>query len=67
MQRRYFSGDWKPSELDGGQFCEAVARAPRKASSRPHFSTCAGVGNPAARERAREEYHAARSQSASFA
>jgi hypothetical protein len=27
MQRRYFSGDWKPSELDGGQFCEAVARS----------------------------------------
>jgi hypothetical protein len=27
MQQRYFSGDWKPAELDGGQFCEAVARA----------------------------------------
>lgn len=27
MQQRYFVGDWKPAELDGGQFCEAVARA----------------------------------------
>jgi hypothetical protein len=27
MQRRRYSGDWKPSELDGGHFCEAVARA----------------------------------------
>src|SRR6476646_6033685 len=27
MLRRFFAGDWKPSELDGGQFCEAVARA----------------------------------------
>ncbi len=27
MQQRYSAGDWKPAELDGGQFCEAVARA----------------------------------------
>jgi hypothetical protein len=27
MQQRYFSGDWKPAELDGGHFCEVVARA----------------------------------------
>jgi hypothetical protein len=27
MQQRYYIGDWQPSELDGGQFCEAVARA----------------------------------------
>ncbi len=27
MQQRYYAGDWKPAELDGGQFCEAVARA----------------------------------------
>lgn len=27
MQQRYFEGDWKPAELDGGQFCEAIARA----------------------------------------
>jgi len=27
MQQRYYAGDWQPSELDGGQFCEAVARA----------------------------------------
>jgi len=27
MQRRYYASDWQPSELDGGQFCEAVARA----------------------------------------
>lgn len=27
MQKRYYVGDWKPAELDGGQFCEAVARA----------------------------------------
>jgi len=27
MQKRFYAGDWKPSELDGGQFCEAVARA----------------------------------------
>lgn len=27
MQQRYYDGDWKPAELDGGQFCEAVARA----------------------------------------
>lgn len=27
MQKRYYSSDWKPAELDGGQFCEAIARA----------------------------------------
>ncbi len=27
MQQRHYQGDWKPSELDGGHFCEAVARA----------------------------------------
>lgn len=27
MMQRYYVGDWKPSELDGGQFCEAVVRA----------------------------------------
>ncbi len=27
MQQRYYAGDWKFAELDGGQFCEAVARA----------------------------------------
>ncbi|SRR6266487_6482365 len=27
MQQRFYAGDWKPAELDGGQFCEAVARA----------------------------------------
>lgn len=27
MQQRFYAGDWKPSELHGGQFCEAVARA----------------------------------------
>ena len=27
MQLRYTAGDWKPAELDGGHFCEAVARA----------------------------------------
>jgi hypothetical protein len=27
MQQRYYAGDWQPSELDGGQFCEAVIRA----------------------------------------
>src|SRR5947209_5732269 len=27
MQQRYYAGDWQPSELDGGQFCEAVVRA----------------------------------------
>src|SRR5260370_29077662 len=27
MQQRYYAGDWQPSELDGGQFCEAVARS----------------------------------------
>ena len=27
MQQRFYAGDWMPSELDGGQFCEALARA----------------------------------------
>ncbi|HEX6544561.1 MAG TPA: hypothetical protein VF040_22570 [Ktedonobacterales bacterium] len=27
MQQRYTAGDWLPTELDGGHFCEAVARA----------------------------------------
>lgn len=27
MQQRYFVEDWQPTELDGGRFCEAVARA----------------------------------------
>jgi len=27
MMQRYYAGDWKPSELDGGQFTEAVGRA----------------------------------------
>jgi len=27
MQQRYLVGDWVPAELNGGQFCEAVARA----------------------------------------
>ncbi len=27
MQQRYHAGDWMPAELDGGKFCEAVARA----------------------------------------
>ena len=27
MQKRYYASDWKPAELDGGQFCEAIARA----------------------------------------
>lgn len=27
MMQRYYAGDWKPSQLDGGQFCEAVIRA----------------------------------------
>lgn len=26
MQQRFLAGDWKPSELDGGRLCEAVAR-----------------------------------------
>lgn len=26
MQKRFLAGDWKPAELDGGRFCEAVAR-----------------------------------------
>ncbi len=30
MQQRFLAGDWKPSELDGGRFCEAVARAMRQ-------------------------------------
>lgn len=27
MQQRFFAGDWKPSELDGGRLCEAISRA----------------------------------------
>jgi hypothetical protein len=27
MQQRYYAGDWGPAELDGGKFCESVARA----------------------------------------
>lgn len=27
MQQRYHAGDWMPAELDGGHFCEAIARA----------------------------------------
>lgn len=27
MMQRFYVGDWKPSELDGGQFSEAVGRA----------------------------------------
>ncbi len=26
MQKRFLAGDWKPAELDGGRFCEAVSR-----------------------------------------
>jgi hypothetical protein len=26
MERRYIQSDWKPAELDGGRFCEALAR-----------------------------------------
>jgi hypothetical protein len=26
MERRYIQRDWEPAELDGGQFCEALAR-----------------------------------------
>lgn len=26
MERRYIQRDWKPAELDGGMFCEALAR-----------------------------------------
>ena len=26
MERRYIQGDWEPAELDGGQFCEILAR-----------------------------------------
>jgi hypothetical protein len=26
MERRYIQGDWEPAELDGGQFCEVLAR-----------------------------------------
>lgn len=27
MQQRFYAGDWQPSELDGGYFCEVAARA----------------------------------------
>ena len=27
MQQRFLAGDWKPAELDGGRFCEVIARA----------------------------------------
>jgi len=27
MQQRFYAGDWQPSELDGGHFCEVAARA----------------------------------------
>jgi len=27
MQQRFLAGDWRPTELDGGRFCEAIARA----------------------------------------
>ncbi|WP_031501092.1 hypothetical protein [Bryobacter aggregatus] len=27
MQQRFFAGDWKPAELDGGRLCEAISRA----------------------------------------
>lgn len=27
MQQRYYAGDWMPSELNGGKFCEAIVRA----------------------------------------
>jgi len=26
MQQRFLAGDWKPTELDGGRLCEAIAR-----------------------------------------
>jgi hypothetical protein len=26
MQQRFLSGDWQPTELDGGRLCEAIAR-----------------------------------------
>lgn len=26
MQQRFLAGDWKPSELNGGQLCEAISR-----------------------------------------
>src|SRR5688572_13176069 len=26
MERRFIQRDWEPAELDGGQFCEALAR-----------------------------------------
>src|SRR5215510_8883298 len=26
MERRYIQRDWEPAELDGGHFCEALAR-----------------------------------------
>ena len=27
MEQRFFAGDWKPTELDGGRLCEALSRA----------------------------------------
>jgi hypothetical protein len=27
LQQRFFAGDWKPAELDGGRLCEAISRA----------------------------------------
>lgn len=27
MEQRFFSGDWQPTELDGGRLCEAISRA----------------------------------------
>lgn len=26
MQQRFLAGDWQPTELDGGRFCEAISR-----------------------------------------
>jgi hypothetical protein len=43
MQQRYHSSDWKPSELDGGQFCEAVARAVYEVDT--GSTTTLGVGD----------------------
>src|SRR5579859_6463951 len=43
MQQRYYAGDWKPSELDGGQFCEAAVRAIYEIDT--GNSTTLGVGD----------------------